>query len=89
MISCIYNSPSGGGRMKKRQQIRSISVSKEVKYLEDLYDDALVALTTVTQVNWGASKRNPATLYKDGLRVAIKEINELTESIKKDLKNVK
>lgn len=91
MLLYLYNtSPKGSKEVKvgKNHKIRAIAVSKEVAFLEDQYNEALVALTTVTQVNWGASKRSPATIYKDGLRVAIEETKGLIALINQDLKNV-
>jgi hypothetical protein len=71
--------------MKEKQKIRCISVSKETAYLENQYENAISELILATKLKW--PRRSPSTIYKDGLRVAIQEINGLTESIKKDKKN--
>ena len=73
--------------MRRKQRMRSISISKEVAFLEDQYDEVLVELISTTKVNW--PKRSSATIYKDGLRIAIKELKEFVASVKKDLANVK
>lgn len=73
--------------MRKKQKMRSISVSKEVERLESEYIKVLTDLSAVARLEW--PKVSAATLYKIGLRDVISDLKGLTNSMKKDLANVK